>query len=107
MWSVVGFFLWGVWVWLLVALFRGIFRRRDLSGWAKTGWIVLTIVLPFLGVFVYLISQNEGMTQRNEEKTRTRMMQFDEGQRMAGGSSPADEIARAKQLLDSGAISDA
>jgi hypothetical protein len=107
MWSMFVFFLWVMWFWLLFAVFGDIFRRHDLSGWGKTGWIVLTIVLPFLGVFVYLVSQNDGMTQRNEERARNQMMAFDQGQRISGGSSPADEISRAKQLLDSGAISEA
>jgi hypothetical protein len=108
MWSMLVFFLWVLWFWLLFAVFGDIFRRRDLSGWGKTGWLVFTIFLPYLGVFVYLVSQNDGMTQRNEERARNSMMAFDESQRGAapqGGA--AGEIARAKQLLDSGAITEA
>jgi|SRR3954471_7324821 hypothetical protein len=108
MWSMLVFFLWVVWIWLLFAVFADIFRRHDISGAAKTGWIIFTIVLPYLGVFVYLISQSDGMSQRSNERARNQMMSFEsaEAGRLAAGG-PAAEIERAKQLLDAGAISHA
>jgi putative oligomerization/nucleic acid binding protein/phospholipase D-like protein len=107
MWTMVIFFLWILWFWLLFTVFADIFRRHDLSGWGKAGWLVFTILLPFLGVFVYLITQNVGMTERNLERARAERAQFDDYVRQtAGGGSAgaAAEIERAKSLLDSGAI---
>jgi hypothetical protein len=109
MWTMAIFFVWILWFWLLFSVFADIFRRHDLSGWGKTGWIVFTILLPFLGVFVYLITQNVGMTERNLQRARARQEQFDEHVRQTAGASggAAAEIDRAKQLLDSGAITQA
>jgi hypothetical protein len=108
MWSMLVFFLWVLWFWLLFTVFGDIFRRHDLSGWGKAGWLIFTIILPFLGVFVYLISQNEGMTQRNLDRARAQQARFDDYVReSAGGGGAAAEIDKAKQLLDSGAITQA
>src|SRR6266436_1921556 len=101
-WTMFIFFGWIIWFWLLFTVFGDVFRRNDLSGWAKTGWIVFTIVLPFLGVFVYLITQSSGMTERNIERGQAQQAQFD----TAGGGAAA-EIERGKKLLDSGAITQA
>jgi Short C-terminal domain/Phospholipase_D-nuclease N-terminal len=110
MWTMVIFFLWILWFWLLFTVFVDIFRRHDLSGWGKAGWLVFTILLPFLGVFIYLITQNVGMTERNLQRARAQREQFDDYVRQTagpGGGGAADEIDRAKQLLDSGAITQA
>ncbi len=108
LWTMIIFFLWVLWFWLLFTVFGDVFRRRDLSGLGKTGWIVFTIVLPFLRVFVYLISQGAGMTERNLERARSSQAQFDEYVReTASSGGAAAEIERAKSLLDSGAISQA
>jgi Short C-terminal domain/Phospholipase_D-nuclease N-terminal len=109
MWTMVIFFLWILWFWLLFTVFADIFRRHDLSGLGKTGWIVFTILLPFLGVFIYLITQNVGMTERNLERSRAQRDQFDQYVRQTaeGGGGAAAEIDKAKQLLDSGAITQA
>ena len=93
---------------MLFAVFADIFRRHDLSGWGKAGWLIFTIVLPFLGVFVYLISQNHGMTARNIERAQASRAQFDDYVReTASSGGAAAEIERAKALLDGGAISPA
>ena len=108
MWTMLVFFLWVAWFWLLFTVWADIFRRDDLSGWGKTGWLLFTIVLPFLGVFVYLISQDEGMTERTVARARAQQAQFDTYVReTAGGGGAVAEIERAKQLLDSGAITQA
>jgi hypothetical protein len=108
MWTMVVFFLWILWFWLLFRIFADIFRRRDLSGWGKAAWLVFAIVLPFLGVFVYLITQNVGMTERDLERARAQREQFDDYVRQTAGSGgAAAEIDKAKQLLDSGAITQA
>jgi hypothetical protein len=109
MWTMVIFFVWILWIWLLFTVFADIFRRNDISGLAKTGWIVFAILLPFLGVFIYLITQNVGMTERNLQRARAQRDQFDDYvvQTAGGGGGAAAEIDRAKQLLDSGAITQA
>ena len=108
MWTFIVFFLWILWFWLLFTVFADIFRRHDLSGWGKAGWLLFTILLPFLGVFVYLITQNDGITQRNTAQVQAQKAQFDDYVRETAGSGGATgEIERGKQLLDSGAITQA
>ena len=105
MWTMLVFFLWVAWFWILFGVWGDIFRRHDLSGLGKTGWFIFTLVLPFLGVFVYLVSQNDGMNQRNLERAQAQRAQMDDQVRSAAGSGgAAAEIEKAKQLLDSGAI---
>ena len=109
MWTMVIFFVWILWFWLLFTVFADIFRRHDISGGKKTIWILFCILLPFLGVFVYLITQNVGMTERNLARSRAQRDQFDQYVRetASGGGGAAAEIDQAKQLLDSGAITQA
>jgi hypothetical protein len=109
LWTMLIFFLWVIWFWILITVFADIFRRHDLSGWGKAGWVIFTICLPFLGVFIYLISQGDDMAKRNVAQARAQQEQFDDYVRETAGSGggAADQIAKAKQLLDSGAISQA
>jgi hypothetical protein len=107
LWTMIIFFLWVIWFWLLFTVFADIFRRHDISGVKKTVWIVFTILVPFLGVFVYLITQNVGMTERQLERTRAQREQFDAYVRETAGGGAAAEIEKAKGLLDSGAITQA
>jgi orotidine-5'-phosphate decarboxylase len=105
LWTMVIFFIWILWFSLLFNIWADIFRRHDISGFGKTGWLIFTLVLPFLGVFIYLITQNDGMTERNLERARGQQQQFQEQVRAAAGDAgAAGEIERAKKLLDSGAI---
>ena len=109
-WTLLVFFVWVVWFWLLITVFADIFRRHDISGWGKTGWLIFTIILPFLGVFIYLISQGHHMAERDMAQAQQSKAQFDDYVRTVSSSSgggAADEIARAKELLDSGAITQA
>lgn len=111
-WGVFGsmliFFIWIAWFMLLLRVFGDVFRRDDLSGLGKTGWIVFVILVPFLGVFIYLITQNHGMTERNMNQARAQRAQFDDHVRAAASSGgAAAEIQKAKDLLDSGAITQA
>jgi len=85
-----------------------LFRRHDISGWSKAGWTLFAIVLPFVGVLVYLGTQGEGIAERNAELARAQKARLDEYVRETAGSTGATaEIAKAKELLDSGAISQA
>ena len=105
MWTMLAFFLWILWFWLLFAVWTDVFRRDDISGGGKAGWLIFTVLLPFLGAFVYLISQGQGMTTRNVERSRAERAQLDEYVRdTAGGGGAAAEIEKAKALLDSGAL---
>ena len=104
-WTMVVFFLWITWFWFLFAVFGDIFRRSELSGFAKVLWSIFVIVLPFLGVFIYLIANNEGMHERNLQRAQAQQTRMDDYVRsVAGGGGAATEIEKAKGLLDSGAI---
>ena len=108
LWTMFIFFAWVIWFWLLITVFGDLFRRHDISGWGKAGWTVFVIVLPYLGVFVYLIGQSKGMAERNQKQAQAAQSQFDDYVKtVAAESGPAGEIEKAKQLLDSGAISQA
>ena len=96
--------------WLLMLVFGDLFRRDDISGWGKTGWTVFVILLPLIGCFTYLITQGRHMAERREREARTAQRQMDEYIRSVAtsegnGKSSVEDIARAKQLLDNGAIS--
>ena len=99
-WSMLVFFLWVIWFVLLFTIWTDIFRRDDISGWGKALWFVFTLVLPFLGVFVYLVSQNKGMTERTMARARKERADTDQYVRDTAGGSAAEEIARGKDLLD-------
>ena len=99
-WSMVLFFLWVAWIWTLVVILTDVFRRDDLSGWGKAGWTIFMIVLPFLGVLVYLIAHGNDLGQRRLEHAGIPAGYPVNG----GGTSPTSQIAEAKRLLDSGAI---
>jgi hypothetical protein len=99
------FFAWVIWFWLLITVFSDLFRRHDVSGWGKAGWILLVVVLPYLGVFIYLIAQGQHMAERRAADMKASRAAFDDYVRdVAVGDGPTDQIAKAKQLLDSGAI---
>jgi Short C-terminal domain/Phospholipase_D-nuclease N-terminal len=104
-WTMLVFFAWVIWFWLLITVFSDLFRRHDISGWGKAGWCVFVIVLPFLGVFVYLIAQGKHMAERRAADVQASQAAFDDYVREAAGKSgPSDQIEKAKALLDSGAI---
>ena len=109
LWTLFVIFAWVVWFWLLITVFADLFRRHDIGGGKKVVWIIFVIVLPFLGVFVYLISQGHSMAERNEKQMRAEKTQMDDYVRSvaSSGGGSAAEIEKAKQLLDSGAISQA
>jgi hypothetical protein len=103
------FFLFIIWFWLLIAIFGDLFRDPDTGGGAKALWVVLLIVLPFLGILLYLIVRGKGMGARQAAQMQAAQSAFDDRIRSAtaASGSPADQIAQAKALLDSGAINQA
>jgi hypothetical protein len=102
------FFAWVIWFWLLITVFGDIFRRRDTSGGSKVLWSIFVILLPFLGVFAYMLANHEGMAERNVRQAQAQQAQFDQYVReTAGSGGAAAEIEKAKALLDSGAITQA
>ena len=109
LWTLLIFFAWVIWFWLLITVFADIFRRGDIGGGAKTLWVIFVIVLPFLGVFIYLLTQNDGMTERNQKQMERAQSQSEAYIRSVAGSGggAAAEIEKAKGLLDSGAITQA
>jgi Phospholipase_D-nuclease N-terminal/Short C-terminal domain len=107
-WYLLVFFAWVIWFWLLITVFGDVFRRDDLSGWGKAGWIIFVIVLPYVGVLVYLIVEHKGMADRNVRQARASQEQFDQYvQTVASQSDPSEQIAKAKRLLDEGTITQA
>jgi hypothetical protein len=107
-WTILIFFAWVAWVWIAITVLVDIFRRRDISGVAKTLWVIFVIVLPFLGVLAYLLIYHDGMAERSGKEAAATQAQFDDYvRRTAGTGGAASEIEKAKQLLDSGAITQA
>jgi hypothetical protein len=105
MWTILVFFAWLIWFWLLITVFGDVFRRRDLSGWGKAAWIIFVIVLPYLGVLIYFIAEHDGMAERNEKQMEQSKAQVDDYVRSVSATSdPAEQIAKGKKLLDDGAI---
>ena len=101
LWSMLIFFFWFMFIWMFIGVFSDIFRRNDIGGGAKAGWVILIVLLPFLGILIYLIARPK-MTAQDKEM----IDQVQEAQRRVSGYSAADEIAKAAELKASGAISD-
>ena len=107
LWSMLVFFVWVAWFMLLFKIVGDIFRRRDIGGGMKTLWLLFVLFVPFLGVFVYLIANNDEMAKRDLERAQAAQAQFnDYVQQAAGSGGAAAEIDKAKKLLDSGAINE-
>jgi hypothetical protein len=105
LWSMIIFFAWVAWLFILFRVIADIFRRHDTSGWGKAVWLIFVIVLPFLGVLIYLIANGDEMGKRDLEQARAAQASMDDYVKsVAGSGGPAAEIDKAKQLLDSGAI---
>ena len=109
LWSMIWFTLFFIWIWLLISVFGDIFRSDDMGGFAKAIWIIFVIVVPYFGVFIYLIARGKGMAERNVKAMQAQQdAQRAYIQSVAGASttSPAEEIARLTDLRDKGAITE-
>ena len=105
LWDILIIFAWVIFIWIAITVLIDVFRRHDISGWGKAAWVVLVVILPWIGVLAYLIFNHSGMNERSAKQASTAQAQFDEYVRQTAGSGgAASEIERAKQLLDSGAI---
>jgi hypothetical protein len=108
-WTMLVFFLWVMWFWCLMIVLTDVFSRQDVSGWTKALWTVFLIFVPVFGMLVYLIAHGKDMAERRVQSTQAAQARVDDRIRTVAGSpsgngGAAGEIARAKQLLDSGAI---
>ncbi len=99
--DVFSIFIFVLWFWLLITVFSDLFRRHDVSGWGKTLWVILLIVFPYIGIFIYLITQHRGMAERQQQ----RMQQARDELRQVVGLSPADELEKLERLKNSNVIS--
>src|SRR3954452_20237129 len=108
-WTMLIFFAWVIWIWMMIYILSDLFGRKDIGGFAKAAWCVFMIVLPFIGVLSYLIAQHEGMQQRGIERQQAAQQQFDDAVKTAAGTGngAAGEIAKAAQLRDAGTITSA
>ncbi|HUA75990.1 MAG TPA: SHOCT domain-containing protein [Solirubrobacteraceae bacterium] len=107
-WTILVFFAFIVWLMILFTVLGDIFRRHDVSGLTKVLWIIVIILLPYLGTFVYLITQHTGMSERAQRQQKSVEDEFGKYVRSVGGGlDPTEKIAKAHELLDRGAINQA
>lgn len=105
LWDILIIFAWILFIWIAITVFIDMFRRHDISGWVKALWVIFIVVVPWIGVLVYLIVNHAGMAERRAKEAQAAHAQFDEYVRHAAGTGgPASEIEKAKQLLDNGTI---
>ena len=106
--TMLGLFVFIIWFWLLIIIFSDIFRSRDMGGWAKAIWVLFIIILPFLGILIYLIARGGKMHERAEQAAQQQQEAFDAYvKETAGSSSNVDQLAKLADLKQSGAITDA
>jgi hypothetical protein len=109
LWSMLWFFLWFIWIWLLIIVFSDIFRSPDLGGWGKALWTIFVVILPYLGVFVYLIARGHKMHEHGMQAARQQdaeMRQYVQSVVSSNGKGNADEIARLAELRDKGVLTE-
>lgn len=107
-WTMLMFFIWVAWIMLVFRIFIDIFRSDDLGGWGKALWTIFVILVPFLGVLVYLIARGHSMTDRDVQEAKQSEAAFQEYIRTTAGSSTgtADELAKLKELHTGGVLTD-
>jgi hypothetical protein len=109
LWTTLIFFAWVIFIWIAITVLIDVFRRKDLSGWAKAAWVIFVVIIPWIGVLVYLIVNHDGMADRRYREAAAAQSQFDDyvRQTASSGGGAAGEIEKAKKLLDDGTITQA
>jgi predicted PurR-regulated permease PerM len=109
LWDILIIFAWLIFLWIAITVLIDVFRRKDISGWAKAAWVIFVVLIPWIGVLVYLIVNHDGMADRQYREAATAQSQFDEYVRQTAGTGggSAAEIEKAKKLLDAGTITQA
>jgi hypothetical protein len=105
-WSILEFFLWFIWIWLVVMVFIDIFRSHDLSGWAKALWTLFVVIIPVIGVLVYLIARGGSMHERADQQAARQQNAFRSYVQQNAESSPADQLTKLAELRDHGTITE-
>jgi type VI protein secretion system component VasK len=106
-WSMLWFFLFVIWIWLLIIVFSDIFRSHDLSGWAKALWVIFIILVPYLGVFVYLIARGHKMSEHAAEAAAAQDSAARQYIQQVASTSPAEELEKLARLREQGVIDEA
>ena len=104
LWSMIIFFFWVIWIWIVITVLIDVFRRHDIGGFAKAAWVIFVVILPWLGVLIYLIAEHDGMRERSVKQAQAQQQALDEYVRDTAAGGSVGEIAKAKELLDSGTI---
>ncbi len=104
LWTMLIFFFWVIWIWIVITVLVDIFRRRDIGGFAKAAWVIFVVILPWLGVLIYLIAQHDGMRERSAKQIPAQQQAFDDHVLDAASGSALARSSMAKELLDAGAI---
>jgi hypothetical protein len=104
LWSMIIFFFWVIWIWIVITVLSDIFRRHDIGGLSKALWVIFVVILPWLGVLVYLMIEHDGMRERSVKQVQAQQRAFDDYVRDTASGGSATEIAKAKELLDAGTI---
>jgi ABC-type multidrug transport system fused ATPase/permease subunit len=103
-WTMLWFFLFFIWIWLLITIFVDLFRSQDLSGWAKAGWVIFVIILPFLGILFYLIFRGGSMHERALQQAQQQESDFRQYVQETAQTSSADQLSKLADLRDRGVI---
>ena len=104
-WTIFMIFLWVIWFWILITVFIDLFRSHDLSGWAKAAWFIFILLIPLIGVLVYLIVRGSKMHQHQVQDAQAQDQEFRRYvQETAGSQSSADELAKLAKLRDQGVL---
>ena len=110
LWTMIWFTIFFIWIWILISVFADIFRSHDMSGAAKALWIIFVVLLPYLGVFIYLIARGGGMAERNMEAAKKQdaamRAYVREAAGSGGGGGTAEELEKLSALKDKGVITD-
>ena len=105
-WTMLYFFIWILWIFLVIRVIFDIFRSRDLSGWGKAAWLILVVIVPFLGVFIYVIARGGKMHERDVQQANAQNEAMQSYVREAAGQNSADQLAKLADLHNKGVIND-